>query len=256
VKILTKSLIELPRKGRALIFTDIHGNIKDFEHTIDLWENRSPKKTHLIITGDIIHGNPPIKDNSREILREIKEQYQKLDTFHLLLGNHEWATLTGTSVYKGGFLNQTRVFEDSMDEMEFKDNLRFLETLPIAVKTGNGVFISHAGPSKLIKNIDDIKNITERGYDDNQPLYELLWNRYSEGTLYGDYSRKDIDIFLEAVGCRAHVVGHTPVRGTMKIGNQLIVSSSYGVSKKVYIDLDLEIDVTGAGDVSKMVKSF
>ncbi|BDZ68662.1 metallophosphoesterase [Methanobacterium ferruginis] len=249
-------LKELPRQGKALIVTDLHGNLDDFNKIREIWKDLSSKDNHLILTGDFIH---PMDgdDGSLDILDAVQADCEKYENnFHPLLGNHEWATILHISIYKGG-INQTLKFEKLLkdkfgDAWRFKldEYTNFFQKLPIAVKTDNEVFISHSGPSKGISSLNDLRNMTEKGYLDNIPLYELLWNRY------GDYSAKDVDDFLKIVGCRAMIVGHTPVEGYKLIGNQLIVSSSFSRGKKAYVELDLEKDIENGHDLEKMVKYF
>lgn len=251
----TGDLIKLPRDGLALIVTDLHGNINDFDKIIEIWGDLSTNKKHLILTGDFIHAMGSENDHSLEILNVVRD-YCQFDNFHLLLGNHEWATITNCSVYKGG-VDQSLNFEELLKNKfggEWKHKLEeytnFFKELPVAVKTDNGVFISHSGPPKNLNSIDEIMNMTQKGYSDNPQLFELLWNRY------GDYTKTDVDNFLHKVGCKAMIVGHTPVKGYKLIRNQLIVSSSYSKGKKAYVELDLEKEIRGGRDLKKMVKYF
>lgn len=249
-------LIRLPLHGKAIVITDLHGNWKDFEKVMDLWENKFHKEQHLVITGDFIHAMGKENDNSLDILDAVKYEWGKHENFHLLLGNHEWATITRLSVYKGG-INVTLNFEQLLrekfqDEWESKLNeyTEFLKKLPIAVITANQVFISHAGPPKKSMSLEQLVNLTNKGYMENESLFEILWCRH------GDYNKKDVDRFLEAVECKAMIVGHTPVDGAKLIGNQLVVSSSYSRGKKAYVELDLEKEIQSAKDLKKMVKYF
>jgi serine/threonine-protein phosphatase PP1 catalytic subunit len=248
-------LIELPKKGRALIVTDLHGNLDDFISFIQIWKDFKDDNDYFIITGDLIHAMGVEDDRSLELLDYVKSHCETFRKFHLLLGNHEWATISDVSIYKGG-VNQTLSFEVLLKE-KFKAGWRekldeytdFLEKLPIAVKTRNKVFISHAGPPKDVKSVKDLVNIAEGGYLGNTNLFQILWNRY------GDYSKKDLDCFLKVVNCNAMIVGHTPVDGIKLIGKkQLIVSSSYSRGKKAYVELDLREKIEDARDLLKMVK--
>jgi len=99
--------------------------------------------------------------------------------------------------------------------------------------------------------LDDIINITDKGYLDNEILYEILWNREE------DYTENDLRSFLRTVACNAMIVGHTPVDGVTLINDkQLIVSSSYSQGKKEYIELDLEEKIKDTKDILKMVKQL
>ncbi|AXV39171.1 metallophosphoesterase [Methanobacterium sp. BAmetb5] len=248
-------VIKLPRRGLAVLASDLHGNLKDFHKLLQIWKNIPVKDKYLIFTGDFIHAmGTKEADKSLELLEEIHLDCKKYPGFHLLLGNHEWATITGNPVYKGG-VNQSLIFEKLLKDkygsqwkVKLDEYTSFFKKLPVAVKTSNGVFISHSGPPENVRSLQQIMNITRRGYSANQSLFELLWRRYPE------YSKQDVDQFLEAVGCQAMMVGHTPVDGYKLYGNQLIISSSYTKGRKVYVELDLEKKIKNGGDLKKMVR--
>jgi len=248
-------LVELPKKGKLLVVTDIHGNLKDYKKFMDIWDKFSQGDNHLVLTGDFIHAMGKKKDQSIEVLESVKSRWENSGNFHVLLGNHEWATISKTCIYKGG-VDQNLNFENLLYK-KFKDRcerkleeyMEFFKKLPIAVKTGNKVFISHAGPPRDINNIDEIINITSDGYLGNVKLFQILWNRSP------DYNQKELESFLKTVGCKVLIVGHTPVDGVKLVGeNQLIVSSSYSKGKKAYVELDLEKEIKKGKDVLKMVK--
>jgi serine/threonine-protein phosphatase PP1 catalytic subunit len=67
-------------------------------------------------------------------------------------------------------------------------------------------------------------------------------------------SRNYLDPFLKHLNCNASIVGHTPVNGVELHGNQLIVSSSFGMGRKAYVELDLKEEINTGGDLLKMVK--
>ncbi len=248
-----EKLIELPLQGKALIITDLHGNLEDYERYMDIWKEFKDKNNHLILTGDFIHSCDE-DDGSLKIIKSLKRYFEHEKNFHVLLGNHEWAQITNESVYKGG-LNQTRAFENLVYEKygDKADNkmelyINFFKNLAIAVKTENKVLISHAGPSKHLKSVDDIKYLSDKDYSRNLVLYEILWNRNVECT------RNYLDQFLKHFNCNTSIVGHTPVNGFRLNGNQLVISSSFGMGKKVYIELGLEEEILNGRDLLKTVK--
>jgi hypothetical protein len=106
----------------------------------------------------------------------------------------------------------------------------------------------HAGPSKHLKSEGDIKNISNIDYCHNTVLYEMLWSRNY------DLSRNYLEPFLKHFQCNTSIVGHTPVNGIELNGNQLVVSSSFGLGKKAYVELDLETEINNGQDLLKMIK--
>ncbi len=253
--VINGSLIELPKKGKAMIITDIHGNLTDFIKLMHIWDNFRNENNHLVLTGDFIHAMGKDDDKSIEVMELVRYNFYNDPNFHVLLGNHEWSVISKITIFKGGNdlnSNLESLFQEKFGsnwENKLEEFTDFFKKLPIAVKTQNKVFISHAGPPKGINSIDEIVNITNTGYINNPKLFELLWNRF------GDYDKKDIDSFLKTVGCKAMIVGHTPVKGTKMIGkNQIIVSSSFSKGKKAYVELDMEKKIKNAKDILKMVK--
>lgn len=248
------SLVELPKKGKALIITDLHGNLEDYDSFMQIWDDFKDNSNQLIITGDFIQ-NRGEKDQTVEILESIMYNFENNDNFHVLLGNHEWSIITGSAVFKAGE-NLSVKFENLLNgkfgdkyQQKLEIYKEFFKKLPIAAKTMNKVFISHAGPPTTVHSINDIINMKNSGYSDNKQLFEILWNRCE------NYSKDDVNSFLKNVGCNAMIVGHTPVDGTKLVcKNQLIVSSSYSAGKKAYIELDLEKEIKKGKDLLKMVK--
>lgn len=250
-------LVELPRKGKALIITDIHGNLTDFKRFMHIWDELEKGDNHLIFTGDFIHAMGLENDKSIEILEYIKFLCEHVPNIHVLLGNHEWSTISQKLLFKAG-INQTFNFESLLKDKFGEDHYRekmeeyiaFFKKLPIAVRTDNKIFISHAGPATNIRSLDEIRNITYEGFNsNNSKLFQILWNR-SE-----NFDKGDLNSFLKAVDCNMMIVGHTPVDGIKLIHKKLlIVSSSYGRGKKAYVELDLEKNIRGSKDLLKMVK--
>lgn len=250
-------LVELPRKGKAIIITDIHGNLTDFKRFIHIWDEFDYEDNHLIFTGDFIHAMGMENDKSIEILEYIKFLYENFPNIHILLGNHEWATISQKPVFKAG-INQTfnfdtlllKKFGENLCREKMEEYIEFFKKLPIAVRTDNKIFISHAGPPTNIKSLDEIKNITDDGFNsDNTQLFQMLWNRQD------NISKGDLNSFLDTVDCNMMIVGHTPVDGIKLLYKKLlIVSSSYGKGKKAYVELDLEKDIKRSKDLLKMVK--
>jgi Icc-related predicted phosphoesterase len=248
-------IVKLPKNGKALIITDIHGNLNDFNKYMYIWDKFKNNDNHLILTGDFIHAMGRENDGSIEIMEYLQNQCETSKNFHVLLGNHEWSTISKKSVYKGS-VNQTLDFNELLREnfgqnynKELEEYVEFLKKLPIAVRTTNKVFISHAGPPKNIKSLDEINHITDKGYNENPPLFQILWNRFE------DYTENDLKSFLKTVECKMMIVGHTRVNGIKLVNkNQLIVSSSYSKGKKAYVELDLKYDIKNGKDIVNMVK--
>ena len=251
-------LVELPGHGHAIVVTDIHGNITDYNKYLDLWKKYGDKNFHFILTGDFIHAMGKKDDRSIDILESVKYYFENCKNFHALLGNHEWSAISMVSVYKGG-VDQSHSFKALLKERfkggwksKLEEYQNFFKKLPVAVRTANKLFICHGGPPKHVNSIEDIVHITDEGYsENNQNLYQILWNREE------NFNREDLNKFLGVVGCNAMIVGHTPVDGSKLVyKNQLIVSSSFSLGKKSYLVIDLKSKIKNARELRRMEKNL
>lgn len=229
-------IIQLPSKGRLIVVTDLHGDYEDYRKYLNLWDG-TDKYCHIVFTGDLIHSPYPT-DQSVEILDDAISKSKNYSNFHVLLGNHELSHITGVNIIKMD-KNLRRSFEELI--INKKGNLQptldkyidYFKKLPLFLKTNNGLFISHAGPSKNISSMDDIKKLSSNNYK-NPLLHDFLWNRYRL-----DYNESDVSDFLEIVESNFMVKGHDMVDGYKIYGKQLILSSSFQTSNKMYLNIDL-----------------
>lgn len=247
-------ILEVSSPGNMLVITDIHGNLEDFKRYESIFKGNLGQ-LKVVITGDFIHEVDNNYDGSVEVLERVKCYYHQYPNFHVLLGNHEWAHLADEPAYKMG-VDQKMAFETYLRErfggkwgLKFKSYLEFFRELPVAIKTENGVLISHAGPYWDFKSQEELENITRAGYKNNYPLEKMMLNRPN------DYSKEDLEQFLELVGCKVMVVGHTIVDGVDTVyGKQMILSSSLSAGRKAYLELDLQRKINDARDLVDMVK--
>lgn len=251
---ISDKLIEFPDYGRLIVVTDIHGNLDDYNYYLSLWDETDPD-FHIVFAGDLIHGTDQSSDGSVEILDDAMARSKEFPNFHTLLGNHEWAHITNKNIYK---LNKSLLAEfihlislkKGYIEPHLTNYIEFFKTMPYFARTSNGIFISHSGPSDKVKSIEAFDKIFQSDYS-SPILYDFLWNRYTGCT---DYTKKDIDEFLETVGSKAMVVGHCPVESYEVYGNQIIVSSSFNTEMKTYLDIDLSMEIADIKDVQKQLK--
>lgn len=251
---INDKLIELPDHGRLIVVTDLHGNFEDYNHYLSLWDENDPD-FHIVFTGDLIHGNDPDTDGSVEILDDAISKSAEFSNFHTLLGNHEWAHITNQSIYKSGksllweFKNLVS-YKKGYIEPHLTNYIIFFKSMPYFVKTANGLFISHSGPSAKVKSIEAFDKIFDSGYS-NPILYDFLWNRYNR---VNQYTKEDVERFLDIVDSKVMVVGHCPVESYKTFSNQIIMSSSFATKVKTYLDIDLSMEITDIKDVQKQLK--
>ena len=240
-------IIQLPNQGRLIVVTDLHGNYEDYMKYLDLWDC-SDEDCHIVFAGDLIH-SPYSVDQSIEIMDDAISKSKKYSNFHIILGNHEWTHITATDVYKMK-KNLRLSFEDLIKNKKGNlqptlDNyIEFFKSLPLFVKTENGLFISHAGPSRNFHSMEDLNKISSDDYE-NDLLYDFLWNRFQE-----DYNESDVSNFLKIVESNCMIIGHNTVDGYELFGRQLILSSSFLTSNKMYLDIDLSKEINDIHDLT------
>jgi serine/threonine-protein phosphatase PP1 catalytic subunit len=249
-------LIELPDYGRLIVVTDLHGNFKDYKRYIKIWDRDDPD-CHIVFTGDLIHAMD-YEDGSVEIVEDVMYKTQDYPNFHCLLGNHEWCHITNEDIYKAG-VNLKDDFENLVAhkkgymEPSLTNYIKFFKSMPYFVRTANGLFISHAGPSERVIWPNDFEDMCMDNHS-SLSLYGFLWNRFGG---YKGYSTDDINNFLELVNSKFMVVGHTVVDSGYKIiGNQMILSSSFFTTVKSYLDIDLSCELNTMDDLIDNIKLF
>ncbi len=245
-------LIELPDYGRLIVVSDIHGNFEDYQRYVNLWDE-SDKDFHIVFLGDLIHSSEK-EDGSIEILDDAIEK-SKCPNFHVLLGNHEWVHIVNKKIYKGNE-ELTRQFEILVShkkgfiEPSLTNYIKFFKSMPYFVKTANGLFLSHSGPSDKVRLIEVFDKMIGDGYL-SPILKDFLWNRYNSST---DYTKNDIVNFLEVIGSKYMVIGHNPLESYKVYGRQMILSSSFGTKVKTYLDIDLSKEINSMKDVQRQLK--
>lgn len=247
-------LVELPDYGRLIVVTDLHGNLDDYNYYLNLWDESDPD-FHIVFAGDLIHGIDLSTDGSVEILDDAMAKSRQFPNFHALLGNHEWAHITNRNIYKleksllCEFKNLVS-FKKGYIEPHLTGYIRFFKTMPYFVRTTNGLFISHSGPSDKVKSNEDFDKIFKEDYS-SSILHDFLWNRYNKVT---DYTGEDVERFLDIVGSRVMIVGHCPVESYKVFSNQIIMSSSFNTKVKTYLEMDLSMEIDDIKDVQKQLK--
>ena len=150
-------LVELPKDGKAIVVTDNHGNLDDYNKYMNIWEEYRNENAYFIITGDFIHAMGKKDDKSIEILDSVKHCWENNENFYPLIGNHEWSTISNISAYNGS-INQFLNFKELLRERfgsrwnrKLDEYQEFFKKLPLAIRTANKVFISHAGPPRKLR---------------------------------------------------------------------------------------------------------
>lgn len=145
-------------QGVAMVVTDLHGRGDIFDHLFEKFLRYQDLglADRLIICGDLIHGYSGKDESLRMILEvmRLREEFGE-DVVTLLMGNHEMPHVYNITLAKGD-LEFTASFEQALVASGKRDQIiDFIVSLPMAVRTKAGVFITHAGATPVIKTSDD-----------------------------------------------------------------------------------------------------
>ena len=222
------ALVELPARGDLVIMGDLHGHRANLNKVYNALDLGNHPERHLVIQ-ELVHVLEVGVDTSYEMLEEvaaIKIRYP--DQVHILMGNHEHAELVGEEVLKGGIcLNilfkepikrkYKEYYEKARAELD-----RFLESLLLAVRTENRLFLSHSSPDRHTVehfDLDWFRNRTSDFYEDGDMVYNLLWSR--------DYQDEAAEEFARRMDAEVLIVGHTACKNGFSIPSKrhLIIDS-------------------------------
>jgi hypothetical protein len=266
-------VVSLPDRGKLFVCTDIQGNVGDFDRMASIFEDAAaddPTGTHLVVTGDLVHGPELDEDewpdylgsyyagDSRTVLDHAYALAERHPgRVHYLLGNHEHAHVGGPVVSKF-FPDEARRLEELLGERGTEKMRAWLRTWPfVAVAPKARICMLHAAPHAKIESVDDLERLPLEGFFD-VPLEEmarrgtlgaLLWARTT--TSERAYA------FLRAVSGdgRVAVYGHDVARGGYAIDREplLCVSTSFGCfdGDKLYLEWDLSRAAESASDAAR-----
>ena len=188
--------------------------------------------THVILQ-EIIHGGPEDDFGGclsyRLLFEAIRYKIRYPEQVHVLLGNHDTAVVSNSSVLKCG-REMNRAMKDAM-KRHFEDNYQdvldalaeYLMSQPLAVRCANGVWISHSLPADNAVDRFDL-SIFNRPYtlDDierSNPVYQLTWGRR--------HGAEALDRLAQMLDVEVFVLGHQPQEmGWGRIGNNTIILAS------------------------------
>lgn len=228
--------IKLKKPKRAIIGSDIHGNLNLFNFLLNQWKEACKEEpdTHFIIAGDVIHGRGE-DDKTLEILEEISK-YIDEPNFHILLGNHELTQIDPKSPLYKNMVGFRRLFQKCLVKKYGKQEAHkhkkkyynIMKKFKYALCTDSGLWVSHTGPAHR---------------NSKYLISEFMWNTIE----YDDYNTIDINNFLENYSLKFMVVGHTEIpKGYQFVGNQVIINSSNHSDKnrpRYYLDIDLTKEI-------------
>ncbi len=218
------NVVHLPRRGEVLVTGDLHGCRENYERIVKFADlGRNPER-HLVLQ-EIVHGGPTDDQGGCRSF-ELLEDAARLKTefpeqVHMLLANHDVAEMLNIQLTKG-VDNLTQLFAEGLAHAygphaaEVKAAYCALfRALPLALKTYNGVWISHSTPH--LDALSDFeyalldRELTDEDFSYEGGLYSFLWGRNQD--------EMAARIFAEHVGSEILIVGHQPAQMGYKIPN-------------------------------------
>jgi hypothetical protein len=207
------NVVHLPSAGDAIILGDIHGDMENFQRVVS-WAALHRNKDRYLVLQELIHGGPQDAaggDQSFRLLEEaadLKCRYKS--QVQMVLSNHDLSEILGSNVTKSG-VNMSAPFWRGIESAygaEWPEvhgaYRRFLMSLPLAIRTPGGLFISHSTPeSNMLAPFDYSVFDRPLNMDDYLPggsVYSLVWGR--------NHDQKSADEFAQALGADILVTGH------------------------------------------------
>lgn len=248
-------LVTLNGDGYVLVIPDIHGNLYDFNRSVELFREYTKyyKPLYLVYLGDLIHGPTETtdgddrlygyKDESIEIIRSLIELKSELgDKLILLIGNHEYSHLSGkvTSKFHS---NEAEYLESKLGPSEREVFKQFFREFKLAVFAENGIVLCHGSPNILIDSLEkfSVLDFDCRNDDNlNEIIDSFIYN-------YGQ-SKEDTDKFLKNLSgllnweLRIVLHGHDKTRKGwyMEADNQVCITcfgSPFYYRRYAFVDL-------------------
>ncbi|OHB55697.1 MAG: hypothetical protein A2Y12_12510 [Planctomycetes bacterium GWF2_42_9] len=244
------NLVLLPSTGDLVISGDIHGHRRNFERVVT-YANLEKNPDRHIVLQEIIHGGAEDKEGgclSFELLAEaVQLKIDFPNQVHFILANHDTAFISNSDVLKGGKeMNASmraalkRRFGIQMKAVESAIE-RFLFSQPLAIKTPNGIWISHSLPAD--RNADKFDfGIFDRRLkvsDIVRPnsAYLLTWGR--------SQSEEKLKFYADKLGVSLFVLGHQ-VQETGWFSNNknlIILDSQHNHGHLLRVELSTEYTI-------------
>lgn len=240
-----QQVVHLPPEGEVWMTGDLHDHRRNFDRFITAADLANNPQRHLVLH-ELIHGDrfdANGADGSWDILSraaELKCDYPS--QVHFLLANHDLAQIHGEGIMKAG-LSVCEAFNAGV-KRDFGPQAgsvnvaitEFLLSLPLAIRTQNGLFFCHSLPTDdQIQNFDyTVFNRPLTGPDYKRrvgPVYQLIWGRHM--------TPAGVELFAQQVGAQLIVTGHQPQDMGFAVNGErhLIIASDH--NQGVFLPLNL-----------------
>jgi hypothetical protein len=245
------NVVRLPQGSEVIVTGDIHGNRLNLSRIIE-YANLARFPQRRLVMHEIIHGppDPSGQDRSAELLlRAARLKVATPEQVYFVLSNHDIAQLTGNEITKDGCgycrkfdAGLAHAFGPAASEVAAAVK-EFLLSLPMAVVSANGVFMSHSVPSPAAMSAAGTEILSrpyDRAKDFNRggSVYEWVWGR--------DPAKQQLDDLAAKLGVQFFILGHKYLTvGCEELHDcGLIVSSEH--AQGCIVQFDSKCDATNA----------
>ncbi len=200
----------------VMVTADLHGNRTNFRRILEIADLETHPHRHLVFQ-EVCHGGPTYPKAggcmSHLMLEDIAQLIVEFpNQVHFLISNHELAELTDYPIMKGGRMLNL-MFRCGMGQM-YGDavpmiraaQLEFLASLPIAIRIGKQIMVTHSLPKQCDTEPFDI-SIFDRELNSHDracggSLHRLVWGR--------DFRQENVDNLAKQLGVELFITGHEP----------------------------------------------
>lgn len=253
-KLRRGSSVHLPRRGRLLLTGDLHDNPTHMQ-AVKVAARLERSADHHVVLHELIHGDRLVNGvdlSYRMLCRVAQLVLQHPGQVHVVLANHELAQAFRQPVSKGAG-NNLDLFDAGL-EWAFGDDVALVEegveelvrAMPIALRTENGIFLSHSLPAP-----NDMADFDAAIVD--RPLvaadyahrtgsaWKMVWGR--------DWSAEQVAKLAEAWKVRLFVLGHMHVESGVEAmrPNLLVLNTDHERGR--VLPVSLEDDVPTADEL-------
>lgn len=253
-------VVHLPADGEVWMTGDIHDHRRNWEKLIKYADLPNNPQRHLILH-ELIHGDHydpnGAEDSWLTLYEAAKLKCDYPSQIHFLLANHDLAQIHGEGIMKSG-ISVCEAFNAGVkrDFPEGGTNVtvaitEFLLSLPLAIKSANGILFTHSLPTdEQIEKFDFTvfdRPLTGPDYKRRVgPVYQLIWGRH--------ITAAGVDMFAEKMGVKQIITGHQPQEMGYAVNGDkhLIIASDH--NHGVFLPLDLATEYTMDEMVERLVK--
>lgn len=245
------SAVYLPPRGRLIMTGDLHDHGLNLERILSIAALEDGPEVHLVLH-EVIHSPRLVNGcdlSVRTLARVAMLKTRWPQQVHVLLGNHELAQWSGQGIAKGG-VNVVEAFDAGIEFIYAEGApvireavLRFIRSLPLAVRCANGLFCAHSVPSPHHLGVFDWSILdrvpSEIDMRCGGAAHSMVWGRR--------HTQESASALAAAWGCKRFLLGHQPAEMGYSVevegGSILILASDHDHGVALPLDLSREYAV-------------